>query len=332
MTTHRFDVYAAGLVDGEGCITAKSAKSGTGMGIRVLVGMATKAQEILVRMQSTYGGTLITQEPSNKSHAPITTWTVNGRQAAAFLRRIEPHLILKSEHAKVALQIEELRTSQPRIGSRDHYRWSPEATAQAKEYADQLTRLNARGRDGSTTSTVPFARLVDGTWVTNQADLFSEAGWEPFTATWPRSGSMSGGRAFEHPTSVPRTTGNDCSSSPHLPTPRSSRGASATETMYAFGAVRDDSNRPQGEVVLPTPKACDGIMGRPRTSGRPIEKSTHLGTITTLLPNAQAPCLPTPTASDGEKERNNPSQARRKSPPLSAISAHFPETDEPTIF
>ena len=40
-----------------------------------------------------------------------------------------------------------------------------------------------------------------------------------------------------------------------LPTPRSSRGGSATETMYAFGAVRDDTHRPQGEVVLPTPRA-----------------------------------------------------------------------------
>ena len=93
---------------------------------------------------------------------------------------------------------------------------------------------------------------------------------------------MSDGQAFELPTLVPPTTESDCSSSRHLP----------------------------------TPKAHDGIMGRPRTSGRPIEKSTHLGTIVTLLP--------TPLASDGEKERNNPSQARRKSPPLSAVNHLLP--------
>ena len=34
--------------------------------------------------------------------------------------------------------------------------------------------------------------------------------------------------------------------------------------------------------------------------------------------------LPTPLASDGEKERNNPSQARRKSPPLSAVNHLLP--------
>ena len=49
--------------------------------------------------------------------------------------------------------------------------------------------------------------------------------------------------------------------------------------------------------LFPTPKAGDGIMGRPRTSGRPIEKSGHLTTIVTLLP-AATDLLPTPTARD----------------------------------
>lgn len=35
-------------------------------------------------------------------------------------------------------------------------------------------------------------------------------------------------------------------------------------------------------ALLPTPKAHDGEFGTPRTTGRPIEKSTHLGTITSL--------------------------------------------------
>jgi hypothetical protein len=40
-----------------------------------------------------------------------------------------------------------------------------------------------------------------------------------------------------------------------LPTPRAARGASGTETMYVLGGERDDTNRPQGEVLLPTPTA-----------------------------------------------------------------------------
>lgn len=37
--------------------------------------------------------------------------------------------------------------------------------------------------------------------------------------------------------------------------------------------------------LLPTPKAHDGVFGTPRTSGRPIEKSTHLQTIVSLIGN-----------------------------------------------
>lgn len=63
--------------------------------------------------------------------------------------------------------------------------------------------------------------------------------------------------------------------------------------------------------LFPTPKAHDGVFGRPRTSGRPIERSTHLGTIVTLLPMQEfddgdgTPLLPTPTASLAEHRRDN---------------------------
>ena len=68
-----------------------------------------------------------------------------------------------------------------------------------------------------------------------------------FSETFPTSGSMRNGVAFEHPTSVPAITGSESSSS-------------------------------RGDVTLPTPKASDGVMGLPRTSGRAVEKATHLAT------------------------------------------------------
>jgi hypothetical protein len=45
-----------------------------------------------------------------------------------------------------------------------------------------------------------------------------------------------------------------------LPTPRATRGGSGTETMYSLGAERSDDNRPQGEVLLGTPRCSDGIQ------------------------------------------------------------------------
>jgi hypothetical protein len=53
-----------------------------------------------------------------------------------------------------------------------------------------------------------------------------------------------------------------------LPTPRSARGDSGTETMYCLGAERSDANRPQGEVLLPTPSAADGMGGHENRSGQ----------------------------------------------------------------
>jgi DNA (cytosine-5)-methyltransferase 1 len=47
-----------------------------------------------------------------------------------------------------------------------------------------------------------------------------------------------------------------------LPTPRASRGGSATETMYGLGATRVDDERAQGQVtLLPTSGAYDGERG-----------------------------------------------------------------------
>ncbi len=42
-----------------------------------------------------------------------------------------------------------------------------------------------------------------------------------------------------------------------IPTPRATRGGSGTETMYGLGAERSDDDRPQGQVLLPTPTASD---------------------------------------------------------------------------
>ena len=264
----RFDAYAAGLVDGEGCITAKSNKTGLGTAIRVLIGMATKSAVVLQRMQDAYGGTLITQEPSSPEHSLIMTWTVTGGEAAAFLRRIEPHLMLKSEQAAVALKINEIRTSQERIGQRDHYRWTQESSERCAILHRRLNELNERGREPLTTSTaIPFARLVAGQWVTNQADLFSDLGWEPYSATWPRSGFMCGGRAYELPMSVPRTSASGCSSSLLLPTPTTQHVAVDTRDPHRRVEMGKQIELSDAVRMLPTPRATDGTKGGPNQRG-----------------------------------------------------------------
>lgn len=56
-----------------------------------------------------------------------------------------------------------------------------------------------------------------------------------------------------------------------LPTPQATN---ATASSTGYGANLHEVARD----LLPTPKAGDAVMGLPRTSGRPPEKSTHLAT------------------------------------------------------
>lgn len=79
--------------------------------------------------------------------------------------------------------------------------------------------------------------------------------------------------------------------------------------------------------LLPTPKAADGLMHTPTTSGRPVEKSTHLGTIAMLQGGhlehrRDVANLPTPRATDGTN--GGPNQRGSKGDPTLPSAVHAP--------
>lgn len=107
-----------------------------------------------------------------------------------------------------------------------------------------------------------------------------------FSATWPRTGYMSGGQAFELVTSVPRITASDCSSSPHLPTPTASEGKTGDTE------VEHSRNTPGlGAVTyhFPTPTASDATGGGQHPSRR-VGHTQQL--IDTVLGLTGAPTAP----------------------------------------
>jgi len=157
-------------------------------------------------------------------------------------------------------------------------------------------------------------------------DLLSEHS-EPFSATWPTSGTTRSGVAFELPTPALPT---DATGSSSLPTPRASRGASGTETMYALGAERSDTNRPQGEVLLPTPLSTSGDTGAwlgGEGSGN-LQSAVLLPTPTTQpttgnghardLRSETVALLPTPAAHDSG---NTPENHLRKKPGRAVVTS-----------
>jgi DNA (cytosine-5)-methyltransferase 1 len=75
-------------------------------------------------------------------------------------------------------------------------------------------------------------------------------------------------------------------------------------------------------VHLPTPTASD-TKGAAQREGR-MRDGRLRSDSDERLAGAVARFLPTPTASDADKARDNPAQAKRKSPPISAVSQYFP--------
>lgn len=106
-----------------------------------------------------------------------------------------------------------------------------------------------------------------------------------YSETWPRTGYMSDGQAYELPTSVPPTTGNDFSSSHGkvLPTPDTNPGGGGPlttqerraqgRTASVFNAVMEihQANTMRLVKTLPTPRTTDSHgPGRHGTGGQDL--------------------------------------------------------------
>lgn len=186
-------------------------------------------------------------------------------------------------------------------------------------------------------------------WQRPQEDIFGHS--VAYSETLPKSGTTRNGQLYERPISAHPTTAPASSSSPGpvfstpdtmpdapnkgsnmkhqpaglgnqvatLPTPR----AMDTHGSMTAPAARKHVEAGYGTLpevlgaqMFPTPKASDGVFGRPKTTGRPIEKAQHLQTIVTLLP--------TPKASEAQRSGTAPSEKERRSPTLAAVDVHFP--------
>jgi hypothetical protein len=136
---------------------------------------------------------------------------------------------------------------------------------------------------------------VRGAWETGKGSLFCEhAGL--FWQTWPALGSMRNGAAYERPTSVPRTGGNEFSSSPGslmgTPTSRDYKGIPGKNVQMA--------SLPRDVSLLPTPRAWEE-GGSPQAWDERQEQVMENGHCKSGIPLSVAvTLLPIPNASDGD--------------------------------
>ena len=99
--------YAAGIVDGEGCITINHAKSKQCMrgyfnALQIKVAMTT--YQVPYWLLDTFGGSIREQPTTGKL---IYVWTIGSRQASNLLKQLLPHLKNTKLQAETAIKFQD---------------------------------------------------------------------------------------------------------------------------------------------------------------------------------------------------------------------------------
>lgn len=186
----------------------------------------------------------------------------------------------------------------------------------SRRSAHRVAGCATASADGAEPRLDEIARLVDGTWVLPQTDLLSPLGSAPFSGTWPRSGMMLSGTAYELPMLGRPISAIGCGSSPGklLPTPVSA------DAKRGQGTYRRGSPTLKGAIeahlkerdILPTPRSCSGLRssGSNRTElsqavGRSLGTSSLIALVTWMLgfPEAWTSLQPSEPASSSPSRK-----------------------------
>lgn len=93
--------YSAGIFDGEGCVTITKDKDGRHY-LRATV--TNTCQFLCFWLEKKFAGSYVGKpRKAKETYKPCFVWTVSGKVAQRFLKRIQPFCLVKSEQIKVAL-------------------------------------------------------------------------------------------------------------------------------------------------------------------------------------------------------------------------------------
>ena len=139
--------YAAGIIDGEGCISInKFSPSKPSLSPRytplVFVG---NTQRLLVEwLLRHFGGTIQTR-PGNARHRDCFIWVLPGPRARAFIAALRPYLMLKGSQADVLLEYYASLVSFKGGCNKRQRRVQPEELARREGLYRQIRALNKTG-------------------------------------------------------------------------------------------------------------------------------------------------------------------------------------------
>lgn len=324
--------YAAGLMDGEGCIAiSESNKSGSCYYcLEVDIGMSKPGIPAMDRMQEWFGGKVSKRRDATMRWQSAYAWRISGAAAMEFVRLIFPYLIVKRPHAIVVGKFAEVRGPTPKDGKRRQ--WTEEMRSQALSLRKQMQELNKRGpTEYSEWTATEDAEYVEGRWVKPQMRLDGTS--EPFSETWPNSGMVVAGALYPLQTLVPGTCGSGSGLWPtpvadgdrttdykqggrslgravrQWPTPKSSPSGPDYARAGRDGSGGDDLATAVARETFPTPCVADAEGGRTSKGSKRPDEAGLAVTVKRLLP--------TLTVQDA-KNNGAASQHERNTKPLNA--------------
>jgi len=124
--------YLAGIIDGEGCITASSNGQD-----RIRVTVTSTSRGLIDWMIARVGGSVCNRRPASPRHKPTYGWEVSYVKANSFLRGVLPYLLIKARHAELALQFSDTMHA--------HVEVTDEIKKFRRWVVRQIKRMNRRG-------------------------------------------------------------------------------------------------------------------------------------------------------------------------------------------
>lgn len=103
------NVYAAGLFDGEGCVTIRKdtrvSKRGGSISYQLICILGMSHKPTIDFLQFCYGGSVTVRDKGK--HKTCYQWTVASEKALVFLYQIYPHSITKKNEIQIAIDFQE---------------------------------------------------------------------------------------------------------------------------------------------------------------------------------------------------------------------------------
>ncbi len=106
MTRHEQLLYAAGLFDGEGCITLSKDKRQHTRFLKLSLG--STSHSLVLFMQEAFGGNVRGPHIRNNRSKPIYEWFISNRKAAEILVELVPYMLEVRKVARGRLVVNEL--------------------------------------------------------------------------------------------------------------------------------------------------------------------------------------------------------------------------------